>query len=325
MNERIGIGLIGLGSIGQRMLRNAAQHARVRPAVAFDPDGARKTQVLAGHPEVESVADVQALIEHPDVDVVYVASPPATHAAHASAALAAGRPVLCEKPLGIDLDASRALVAQAAASGVPNAVNFIYASGAGNALARTLAAGTLGRVHGAELVVHGRDWAARRYAEAPWLARDAQGGLLREVVSHYLFLSQRLFGTVEVIDARLAGGEADGAAETRIIAELRCGGVPVSLLASTEGAGPDRFEYTVWGERESRATVGLYGLIGSDGGPWQPVGEVPADPAAHWFSQQLDNIADWAGGGTHSMPDFEAAFAVQTAIEGLRRIGRERG
>ena len=169
MGKRLGIGFIGLGSIGQRMLKHAAPHPAVRPVVAWDPDAGKMQRSRALCRELDLVDGPAAVIGHRDVDVVYVASPPATHAQHAGAALEHGTPVLCEKPLGVDMAASRSLVAHAQRAGVPNAVNFIFASGPGTELAATLASGALGAVRCVDVYLHARQWAERRYAEAPWL------------------------------------------------------------------------------------------------------------------------------------------------------------
>ncbi|MCH8809412.1 MAG: Gfo/Idh/MocA family oxidoreductase, partial [Proteobacteria bacterium] len=57
-------------------------------------------------------------------EVVYIACPPAAHKEYALAAIEAGKTVFCEKPLGVDVAESRALVARVEESGTPNAVNF---------------------------------------------------------------------------------------------------------------------------------------------------------------------------------------------------------
>ena len=87
------------------------------------------------------------------------------------------------------------------------------------------------------------------------------------------------------------------------------------IVAGTEGAGPDVFEYTIRGERGSLCAHSLYQLSATHDGCWQPVTERVDDPATVWFRQQLDNIANWAGGCAHTMPDFAQALAVQETIE----------
>jgi hypothetical protein len=68
---------------------------------------------------------------------------------------------------------------------------------------------------------------------AGWLARRAEGGFTREVVSHFLFLTRRMLGPLALQDASASYPEGDGA-ESAITARLTAGGLPVSL---TGGVG----------------------------------------------------------------------------------------
>lgn len=72
-----------------------------------DPDRARAFATLHG---VSSVSEsYEALIESPDIDLVYVATPPFNHADLAIKALRAGKPVLIEKPLAMNAAEARAV------------------------------------------------------------------------------------------------------------------------------------------------------------------------------------------------------------------------
>ncbi len=93
----IGVGVIGTGVMGSehtRLLRQETPGAHL--AGVHDADGARATAAAGG---TEIFADPQALITSDRVKAVIVAAPDASHAALVMACLAAGKPVLCEKPL----------------------------------------------------------------------------------------------------------------------------------------------------------------------------------------------------------------------------------
>ncbi|PZS30309.1 MAG: hypothetical protein DLM58_13895 [Pseudonocardiales bacterium] len=64
-------------------------------------DAAARAEAIA--PDAAFVASAEAVIAHPGLDAVYIATPPALHAELSIAALAAGKAVFCEKPLAIDL------------------------------------------------------------------------------------------------------------------------------------------------------------------------------------------------------------------------------
>jgi myo-inositol 2-dehydrogenase / D-chiro-inositol 1-dehydrogenase len=94
------VGVIGTGIMGADHI--ATLHRRVTGAavtVVADLDPARAEAAAAALPGGRATGDGLALIGDPDVDAVVVASPDATHADLTLAAVAAGKPVMCEKPL----------------------------------------------------------------------------------------------------------------------------------------------------------------------------------------------------------------------------------
>ena len=93
----VGVGVIGTGVMGSehaRLLRHEIPGAHL--AGVFDADAARAQGAAAG---ATVFPDPRSLIASDRVGAVIVASPDATHAELALACLAAGKPVLCEKPL----------------------------------------------------------------------------------------------------------------------------------------------------------------------------------------------------------------------------------
>ena len=93
-------GFLGAGFIASRALApavHAAEGALLQAVAARDVDRAR-----ALGPAGSAYDDYRAVLEDPDVDVVYVALPNDDHLPRTLAALEAGKHVLCEKPLGLD-------------------------------------------------------------------------------------------------------------------------------------------------------------------------------------------------------------------------------
>ena len=116
--------IIGLGVMGQRMLNNMARYPGFTAVSAWDPDPAACEATSGRYPALRIAATAAEAINDPESKVVYVASPPAFHRPHALDALAAGKAVYCEKPLGVDVAESRDLAERAEASGLVNIVNF---------------------------------------------------------------------------------------------------------------------------------------------------------------------------------------------------------
>lgn len=93
------IGVVGTGMIGQdhiRRLTDVVSGADVTAVTDLDADRAREVAAGCG---ARALASGQEVIEDPDVDAVVVTSWGPTHAEYVLGAIAAGKPVFCEKPL----------------------------------------------------------------------------------------------------------------------------------------------------------------------------------------------------------------------------------
>ncbi|MGH7056303.1 MAG: Gfo/Idh/MocA family protein, partial [Acetobacteraceae bacterium] len=99
----VNVGVIGTGMIGQyHMARLAERLAGSRVVAVADLDAGRAASVAAGVPGARAFATGQDLIRDDGVDAVLVTSWGATHEAFVLAAIAARKPVFCEKPLATD-------------------------------------------------------------------------------------------------------------------------------------------------------------------------------------------------------------------------------
>ena len=115
-DSKLRIGVIGTGGMGGRHARNFARYVGAADLVAImDVDKARAAEVAKSCGGAAVFDDALALINDPSVNALVIASPDPTHADLAIACIQAGKPVLCEKPLGVNLeDAERVLRAEVA-------------------------------------------------------------------------------------------------------------------------------------------------------------------------------------------------------------------
>ncbi|WP_332662361.1 Gfo/Idh/MocA family oxidoreductase [Aeromicrobium sp.] len=110
MSRRLRVGVVGAGAMGASHIATlaagvpAAQVTRV-----FDMDTARAKEVATAV-GAEIADSAEALVTDSDIDAVVVASPDFTHADLALACIAAGKHVLCEKPLAVTADEARRVV-----------------------------------------------------------------------------------------------------------------------------------------------------------------------------------------------------------------------
>jgi len=107
----VSVGVIGAGVMGADHVRTLAHRvARAQVVAVADGDAARAERAAAEAAGARVFADPLALIADPSVQAVLVASPDETHADFTLACLAAGKPVLCEKPLAPDAASCRRVI-----------------------------------------------------------------------------------------------------------------------------------------------------------------------------------------------------------------------
>jgi myo-inositol 2-dehydrogenase/D-chiro-inositol 1-dehydrogenase len=123
----IGIGLVGAGMIGQGhayALRLLAEDGEVRPVAVTDFSATAVESATAICPFERVAPDARTLIDDPDVEAVVIVTPTTTHHDLVHDVVAAGKPLLCEKPLATHFDVVQEMCALVAASGLTAQVGF---------------------------------------------------------------------------------------------------------------------------------------------------------------------------------------------------------
>jgi predicted dehydrogenase len=317
------LGIVGFGIMGERLLRAALAHdpAVIHPVAVWDPSptaAARLAEVAPGLPMLGSAA---AVIEA--CEALYVASPPSSHLDHAGAAFAAGRAVLLEKPLAADLAPAWGFVAAAEARGDRAAVNFPMASSPAVAQIAAWRAG-LGAPRALDIRVAFANWPRGwQQGAAGWLGKRAEGGFTREVLSHFLFLTRRQLGPIEVLEREAQFPDGDGA-ETAIRARLLAGGVPVTVAGQV--GGTDRDEANEWRLAGAAGEIRLR--------DWSVAERLEADGSFHPAADalpnermrpmvlrgQLDKLAALSLGRKQDLATLREALEVQEVVEAI--LGR---
>src|SRR5215211_7059972 len=195
MAVELRVGVAGAGFIGAVHARSARlAGARLVAVAASSPDsGARAAAALGAE---RSCASAGELVHDPEVDVVHICTPNHLHQPLAEAALAAGKHVVCEKPLALDAAGAERLVAAAAAASRQAAVPFVYRFYPMVREARErVRGGEAGAVH----LVHGtylQDWLLRP-EDGNWRVDEALGGASRafaDIGSHWCDLAEFVTG-----------------------------------------------------------------------------------------------------------------------------------
>src|SRR5262245_33066807 len=118
MGNQTGVAIIGTGGIAEAHVfayEKEAEQARILAVVDVDESRAQAAADRCGAQTV--LTDFREVLKRDDVEAISICTPPFTHVEIASAALRAGKHVLCEKPVALTLDGLDAIEEAQKASG----------------------------------------------------------------------------------------------------------------------------------------------------------------------------------------------------------------
>lgn len=235
----INIGLIGAGSVVRRVhLPGLTLCPDVRVLAACDSnlDAARATGAAGIH------SDYRELLSRGDIDAVIVATPNHLHHEVVMAAIAAGKHVLCEKPLAMNAVQAAAMLDAASRAGRVHMTAFTYQFAPAIRYARHLVeSGEIGEIRTVRaayqmaLSSHLLGWRSTR--------KQAGSGVLGDIGSHLIHLVQWLAGDIAAVAARSRKFREDPASDVEdwvaFLAEFEsgaCGTFEVSRVCPGRGA-----------------------------------------------------------------------------------------
>lgn len=230
-NGTIRIGVVGSGRIASRFVPESRFVSGVSADVVYSPNAEHAQAFAAAHELDRACATFEELLDASDA--VYIASPHESHVGQVREAIAAGRHVLCEKPLALTAAEAAEAFAAAEAAGVVlmEALKTAYAPGFRRMLA-VAQGGSIGQVVSIDatftkLIPSGREHTA------------PHGGAISELASYALLPFIKLFGTepVEVRSTSLRPSSSEVEVFSRI--DLRypagIGTAKVGIGAKAEG------------------------------------------------------------------------------------------
>jgi 1,5-anhydro-D-fructose reductase (1,5-anhydro-D-mannitol-forming) len=214
----LGWGLIGASTIAREWVIGAIRAQAGNEVVAvMSTDAARARQFAQAYRIAKSYTSVEALLADPQVGAVYISTTNELHKEQTIAAAAAGKHVLCEKPLALNLADARAMVDACAKAGVVMATNHHLRNAATHRKMRELLqSGAIGKplfarvFHAGFLPPHLQGWRLNKPA--------AGGGVILDITVHDADTLRFLLGAepVEAVamsqQANLASGELEDGA-----------------------------------------------------------------------------------------------------------------
>ena len=352
--------VLGVGLMGYAFMGAAHSHAWRNVGPVFNPPLGTRMAVLCGRSREAAVqaaarqgwaaveTDWKAAVERDDVHVVDICTPGSSHAEIATAALAAGKHVLCEKPLANTVAEAQAMVAAARtarSAGVRSMVGFNYRRVPAVTFARQLIAeGRIGTVRHVR-AQYMQDWIVDPEFPLVWRLRadEAGSGALGDIGAHIVDLtqyvtSQRLTGVNAVLETFVRERPLPGAsAGLSATAGSERGEVTVDdaalFLGRLDGGAVATYEATRFATgRKNAIRVEVNGSAGSLAFDLERVNELEfldgtEDPATQGFRRVLitepthpymsawwppGHTLGWADTFTHEVNDFVEAVAVGT-------------
>lgn len=228
------LGFLGTGWIGRHRMSAIAAAGAGEAVAICDPSADCVREALAIAPDARTVASLEDMLAL-DLEGVVIATPSALHAEQSIAALTAGVPVFCQKPLGRSAGEVEQVIAAARRADRLLGVDLSYRhTAAALAVAELVRTGALGDIFAVDLVFH------NAYGpDKPWFYDPAQsgGGCVVDLGVHLVDLALWMldFPAVNDVDARLFAQGApvsDGVVEDYASARFSAGGADVRLACS---------------------------------------------------------------------------------------------
>jgi 1,5-anhydro-D-fructose reductase (1,5-anhydro-D-mannitol-forming) len=267
MSRGLRWGLIGASTIAAEHMIGAISANGGDVVAVLSSDAARGQSYAQTHSIARATTDLAALVEAPDIDAVYISTTNELHRDQLFAAAAAGKHVLCEKPLALTSADARAMVAECQRRGVVMGTNHHLRNAATHrAMRDAITQGRIGKplfarvFHAVYLPPHLQGWRIK--------TPGAGGGVILDITVHDADTLRFVLGaepeSVSAMVSRAGMGEAG--LEDGVMGVVRFRG---GVLAQFHDAFTTRYATTgfeVHGEEGS--------LVGTDCMTQQPMGAV---------------------------------------------------
>lgn len=124
--RKLGMGVLGVGEMGRRHAENLRRLVPEAQLIAVADVDAARAKKTADELEIDhSYSSLDAMLENKAIQAVLIATPDKFHAGAVEAAARAGKDILCEKPLALDLASAHSVLQVVAAAGVRLQVGFM--------------------------------------------------------------------------------------------------------------------------------------------------------------------------------------------------------
>jgi len=319
------IGVVGTGNMGQDHIQRLSTSIPDAQVVAVSDVNVEQAKLVGETVEARVYSDGHELVGDDDVQAVLIASPGFTHEEFTLACIAAGKPVLCEKPLAPTIDAClRVLEAEAAGSRRLIQVGFMRRYDDGyRAMKDALDGGQIGRA----LLLH---CAHRNRANPPGFTSDM---MITDSVVHEIDITRWLLGqeivATSVVKPRPSAKAPEGLQDPQLVLLETEQGVVVDVESFLNCQYGYDIRCELVGETGTVSLGELAGVHLRTAGRHH--GPIPGDWRERFGSAYENELLEWVGGvlkGEVTGPSAWDGYAttavaeacVQALTEGRRTV-----
>jgi predicted dehydrogenase len=205
--DKISWGMIGCGDVTEIKSGPAFNKVKNSELIAVMRRNAEKAKDYAQRHRVPKwYSDANALISDPDINAIYVATPPSSHEEYTIAAINAGKPVYVEKPMSVDARSAHRMANCASEKNIKLCVaHYRRAQPLFNKVKQLLEESAVGKVRFVRSEIYKRSLTAEELAvpKAAWRVDPsiAGGGLFHDLSPHQFGLMYFFFGRPKKVSA----------------------------------------------------------------------------------------------------------------------------
>lgn len=250
MDNKKNIGIIGAGVVAERIINASKVNPRANVKGIYDNNPEKLKEVVDKY-DLTGVGSYKELLEDKDIDIIYLAVPPKYHYPIALDIFESGKHFICEKPLANSREEAESMARISKDKDMVTAMNFptIYTK-AFEKIESLLKEGFIGELVRIEFQGYFTNW-PRLWQQNNWIDTREQGGFVREVVTHYIQIIQRLFGDIENIVSFIEYPKDPIKSEKSIIAKGEIGDVQVLINAVAHIGMVEDLSFKIFGSKGS--------------------------------------------------------------------------
>lgn len=300
--KRMGVAILGSGWVSDEYIKAFTANPASEVVAVCSRDAGRARDKIAAHglPNASAFTDLSAVLENPEVEIVAICTPHDQHVAQGIACARAGKHMVVEKPVAIDLAGLRALDEAVRAAGVKTVVGFVLRwNPMFDNIRAMLDGGLIGEIYYAEVdYLHGVGPAYRIWQ---WMRKPESGGSAMLAGGCHAVDALRWFVRDEAVEVsacsnRSASNPLAYEYPPNTVAIVRfAGGAMAKVSVSLEARMPYLFNVELLGDKGAIRNDRLFTTAFPGQNDWAAVPCIKPDSGDvthHPFRQEVDHFIE---------------------------------